>query len=459
MQDRLDRLERDLTHAAAAGLSRRPGPVSAPGSARGGRYRTAHGPAGDPDARADRARRGRGERGRAAAPPARADQQRHRRAIQPRPGPGQSKARRRTRTPAAGFRRNNRSPAGQIAMRGPSPAAARLGRGCPPIRCRPAPLVPPPPDRPSGAGTLTPPVPPGAPQPVPDTLNVATVGEFPAARCAASCLPVLLPRSTTRHSGLLKQADYPAAEEALKTFVAQHPKDPLAGSAQYWLGETYYARGQIRGGGQRLCRGLQELSEGDEGGRRSVETRHVARPRQPEAECLRRVRPAGSRLPATREARSRSMRSPRRSGWVADTADRQPSLFPSPSSQPRSPRSHGSKARRFSPLPSPGGPDSLALAILADRWARERGGQICALTVDHRLRPESGDEIRRLRAWLSARAIRHEVLVWTGAKPTNRYTSSGALRALSPAWRLVSRARLSALADRVTIGMIRSRPT
>ncbi len=64
-----------------------------------------------------------------------------------------------------------------------------------------------------------------------------------------------------------------------------------------------------------------------------------------------------------------------------------------------------------------GGPDSLALAILADRWARERGGGICALTVDHQLRPESGDEIRRLGAWLSARAIRHEVLFWTEQKP------------------------------------------
>ncbi len=64
-----------------------------------------------------------------------------------------------------------------------------------------------------------------------------------------------------------------------------------------------------------------------------------------------------------------------------------------------------------------GGSDSLALAILADRWARERGGQICAVTVDHRLRPESGDEIRRLAGWLSARAIRHEILVWAGEKP------------------------------------------
>ncbi len=64
-----------------------------------------------------------------------------------------------------------------------------------------------------------------------------------------------------------------------------------------------------------------------------------------------------------------------------------------------------------------GGPDSLALAILSDRWARSRGGTICALTVDHRLRPESGAEIRRLAGWLSARGIRHEILVWEGEKP------------------------------------------
>ena len=64
-----------------------------------------------------------------------------------------------------------------------------------------------------------------------------------------------------------------------------------------------------------------------------------------------------------------------------------------------------------------GGPDSLALAILAERWARERGGEVRALTVDHQLRPESAEEIRRLGAWLSARAIRHDVLVWAGEKP------------------------------------------
>jgi tRNA(Ile)-lysidine synthase len=64
-----------------------------------------------------------------------------------------------------------------------------------------------------------------------------------------------------------------------------------------------------------------------------------------------------------------------------------------------------------------GGSDSLALALLSDRWARERGGGICALTVDHRLRPESADEIRRLQGWLTTRYIRHEVLVWSDPKP------------------------------------------
>jgi tol-pal system protein YbgF len=42
--------------------------------------------------------------------------------------------------------------------------------------------------------------------------------------------------------GLLRQADYQAAEEALRTFVQQHPDDRLAGNAQYWLGESFYAR-------------------------------------------------------------------------------------------------------------------------------------------------------------------------------------------------------------------------
>ncbi|MGA2089101.1 MAG: tol-pal system protein YbgF [Stellaceae bacterium] len=51
------------------------------------------------------------------------------------------------------------------------------------------------------------------------------------------------PQDQYNHAfGLLQRADYPNAETALRAFVKQFPKDPLAGNAQYWLGETYYVR-------------------------------------------------------------------------------------------------------------------------------------------------------------------------------------------------------------------------
>ncbi|MBL8704780.1 MAG: tRNA lysidine(34) synthetase TilS [Rhodospirillales bacterium] len=64
-----------------------------------------------------------------------------------------------------------------------------------------------------------------------------------------------------------------------------------------------------------------------------------------------------------------------------------------------------------------GGADSLCLTLLADRWARARGGRIEAVTVDHGLRPESGAEARQVGRWLKPRGIRHRVLRWDGDKP------------------------------------------
>jgi tRNA(Ile)-lysidine synthase len=64
-----------------------------------------------------------------------------------------------------------------------------------------------------------------------------------------------------------------------------------------------------------------------------------------------------------------------------------------------------------------GGPDSLALVILADRWARQRGGEAWGLVVDHRLRPESAAEAETVGRWLAARGIPHAVLVWADEKP------------------------------------------
>jgi tol-pal system protein YbgF len=40
----------------------------------------------------------------------------------------------------------------------------------------------------------------------------------------------------------LQEGDYAGAERGFKAFLQSNPKHVLAGNAQYWLGETYYAR-------------------------------------------------------------------------------------------------------------------------------------------------------------------------------------------------------------------------
>lgn len=64
-----------------------------------------------------------------------------------------------------------------------------------------------------------------------------------------------------------------------------------------------------------------------------------------------------------------------------------------------------------------GGPDSMALILLLDAWARARSGSVLALTVDHGLRAESEVEARQVGAWLARRCISHVILNWEGAKP------------------------------------------
>jgi tRNA(Ile)-lysidine synthase len=52
-----------------------------------------------------------------------------------------------------------------------------------------------------------------------------------------------------------------------------------------------------------------------------------------------------------------------------------------------------------------GGADSMALALVADAWARSRAGTLLALVVDHGLRAESADEAAATVARLGARGI------------------------------------------------------
>jgi tol-pal system protein YbgF len=62
--------------------------------------------------------------------------------------------------------------------------------------------------------------------------------------------------------GLLRQADYEAAEEALRNFVQQHPSNPLAGNAQYWLGESYLKRGKYTEAAAAFADGYKRFPKG-----------------------------------------------------------------------------------------------------------------------------------------------------------------------------------------------------
>ena len=62
-----------------------------------------------------------------------------------------------------------------------------------------------------------------------------------------------------------------------------------------------------------------------------------------------------------------------------------------------------------------GGADSLALVLLADEWARQRGGSALALIVDHGLRHEAAAEAAETASRLAERGISARILRLEGA--------------------------------------------
>ncbi|MBI1243391.1 MAG: tol-pal system protein YbgF [Alphaproteobacteria bacterium] len=87
---------------------------------------------------------------------------------------------------------------------------------------------------------------PGQPATAPVPAQAAAAGGAPAA--ANVTLPAGPPETQYEFAyGLYQQAvqdrgDFGRAENALRSFVAANATHRLAGDAQYWLGETYYAR-------------------------------------------------------------------------------------------------------------------------------------------------------------------------------------------------------------------------
>lgn len=73
----------------------------------------------------------------------------------------------------------------------------------------------------------------------------------------ASVAAVSPRRAYDKAYGYLLEQDYGAAEAAFSNFVVEHPKDKLAGNAQYWLGESHYVRGNYRAAANAFLKGFK----------------------------------------------------------------------------------------------------------------------------------------------------------------------------------------------------------
>ena len=67
-----------------------------------------------------------------------------------------------------------------------------------------------------------------------------------------------------------------------------------------------------------------------------------------------------------------------------------------------------------------GGPDSVALMLLAARWRDRAAHEIAVATVDHGLRAGSRAEARKVGEWARAEGFAHHLIVWRGEKPKTR---------------------------------------
>ena len=88
----------------------------------------------------------------------------------------------------------------------------------------------------------------GAPatRPPPSTAAAPPAGAPPAGASPAGAPPAAAAGAADQVYNdafkKLQDGDYAGAEKGFRAFVQRNPQHALAGNAQYWLGETYYAR-------------------------------------------------------------------------------------------------------------------------------------------------------------------------------------------------------------------------
>ncbi|MGE4061763.1 MAG: tol-pal system protein YbgF [Rhodospirillaceae bacterium] len=126
---------------------------------------------------------------------------------------------------------------------------------------------------PPDEGTLSAPVAEAAPaEPAPAPAAAPKPGAVAAGQLAMAppVGEVKLPEGTPKVQydfafDLLRRNDFARAEVAFRDFLKRHPKDPLAGNAQYWLGETHYVRGDYQQAAVEFMAGYQNYPRTNKG--------------------------------------------------------------------------------------------------------------------------------------------------------------------------------------------------
>jgi tol-pal system protein YbgF len=103
------------------------------------------------------------------------------------------------------------------------------------------------------------------------TTGPASATSFPTSTPDSASAPVSVGNATGAPSadggnakqlyetayGYLLQQDYGAAETSFDDFLKRYPNDALAGNAQFWLGESYFVRGQYKAAAGAFLKGYQ----------------------------------------------------------------------------------------------------------------------------------------------------------------------------------------------------------
>ena len=114
------------------------------------------------------------------------------------------------------------------------------------------------------AAAIDRPPPAGNPTVLPPPAPVAATAAPPAPPQESGSLPSGSVNEQYNYAlGLLRQSDYAGAGRAFAAFVKAHPKEPLAGNAQYWLGESYYVSGKYKEAAVAFAEGFQKYPKSD----------------------------------------------------------------------------------------------------------------------------------------------------------------------------------------------------